>query len=74
MTGKEPWQLSYNPRLPPLHQDTSGALRVGSSRVLVELVIEEREQRAQDMCHRIERHQVDPADLRRRILARQQSG
>lgn len=74
MTGKEPRQLSYNPRLPPLRQDTSGALRVGSFRVFVELVIEEREQRAQDMRHRIERHQVDLADLHRRILARQQSG
>jgi uncharacterized protein (DUF433 family) len=26
--------------LPPLHQDSSGALRVGTSRVLLELVIE----------------------------------
>jgi uncharacterized protein (DUF433 family) len=101
---------------PPLRQDASGALRVGSSRVLVELVIcvfqdgatpeaiaqryptatladiyaviayylrhrqeleaylAEREQRAQEVRQRIERHQGDLADLRRRILARQQSG
>jgi uncharacterized protein (DUF433 family) len=101
---------------PPLREDASGALRVGSSRVLVELVIrafqdgatpeaiaqryptatladlyaviayylrhrqeleaylEEREQRARDVRQRIERHQGDLADLRRRILARQRSG
>ena len=101
---------------PPLRQDASGALRVGSSRVLVELVIRtfqdgatpeaiaqryptatladiyaviayylrhrneldtylaEREQRAQEVRQRIERHQGDLADLRRRILARQRSG
>ena len=101
---------------PPLREDASGALRVGSSRVLVELVIRafqdgatpeaiaqryptatladmyaviayylrhrqeleaylaEREQRAQDVRQRIERHQGDLADLRRRILARQRSG
>ena len=101
---------------PPLHEDASGALRVGSSRVLVELVIrafqdgatpeaiaqryptatladiyaviayylrhrqeleaylEEREQRAQEVRQRIERHQGDLADLRRRILARQRRG
>jgi len=101
---------------PPLRQDTSGALRVGASRVLVELVIRafqdgatpeaiaqryptatladiyaviayylrhrqeveaylaEREQQAQEVRQRIERHQGDLADLRRRILAHQRSG
>ena len=101
---------------PPLRQEASGALRVGSSHVLVELVIrafqdgatpeaisqryptatladiyaviayylrhrqeleaylEEREQRAQEVRQRIERHQGDLADLRSRILARQRSG
>ena len=34
----------------------------------------EREQRAQDVRQRIERHQGDLADLRSRILARQRSG
>jgi uncharacterized protein (DUF433 family) len=99
-----------------MREDASGALRVGSSRVLVELVIRafqdgvtpeaiaqryptatladiyaviayylrhrkeveaylaEREQRAQDVRQRIERHQGDLADLRRRILAHQQRG
>jgi hypothetical protein len=33
-----------------------------------------REQRAQDVRQRIERHQGDLADFRRRILARQRSG
>ena len=104
------------PEAPPLRQEVSGALRVGSSRVLVELVIrafqdgatpeaiaqryptvtladiyaviayylrhreeleaylEEREQQAQDVRQRLERHQGDLSDLRRRILARQRSG
>src|SRR5262247_3586781 len=31
--------ISIQPETPPLRQDTSGGLRVGSSRVLVELVI-----------------------------------
>jgi uncharacterized protein (DUF433 family) len=31
--------LSIQPEAPPLREDTSGALRVGSSRVLVELVV-----------------------------------
>lgn len=107
--------ISIQPEAPPLRQEASGALRVGSSRVLVELVIRafqdgatpeaivqryptatladiyaviayylrhrqeleaylaEREQRAQDVRQRIERHQGDLADLRRRILARQRS-
>jgi hypothetical protein len=34
----------------------------------------ERERRAQEVRQRIERHQGDLADLRRRILARQRSG
>jgi uncharacterized protein (DUF433 family) len=108
--------IIIQPETPPLRQDASGALRVGSSRVLVELVIRafqdgatpeaiaqryptatladiyaviayylghrneldaylaEREQRAQEVRQRIERHQGDLADLRRRILARQRSG
>jgi uncharacterized protein (DUF433 family) len=108
--------IIIQPEAPPLHQDASGALRVGSSRVLVELVLRafqdgatpeaiaqryptatladiyaviayylrhrqeleaylaEREQRAQAVRQRIERHQGDLADLRRRILARQCSG
>ena len=108
--------LIIHPEAPPLREDVSGALRVGSSRVLVELVIRafqdgatpeaiaqryptatladiyaviayylrhrqeleaylaEREQRAQEVRQRIERHQGDLADLRRRILARQRSG
>ena len=101
---------------PPLREDASGALRVGSSHVLVELVIRafqdgatpeaiaqryptatladiyaviayylrhrkeveaylaEREQQAQAVRQRIERHQGDLVDLRHRILARQRSG
>lgn len=101
---------------PPLRQDASGALRIGHSRVLVDLVIrafqdgatpeaiaqryptvtladvyavlayylrhrEEieaylaaREERAQEVRQRIERHQGDLADLRGRLLARQESG
>ena len=108
--------IIIQPEAPPLRQDASGALRIGSSRVLIELVIrafqdgatpeaiaqryptatladlyaviayylrhrqeleaylEEREQRARDVRQRIERHQGDLADLRRRILARQRSG
>ena len=108
--------IIIQPEAPPLREDASGALRVGSSRVLVELVIRafqdgatpeaiaqryptatfadiyaviayylrhrqeveaslaEREQRAQDVRQRIERHQGDLADLRRRILARQRRG
>ena len=108
--------LIIQPEAPPLRQDASGALRVGSSRVLVELVVRafqdgatpeaiaqryptatladiyaviayylrhrqevdaylaEREQQAQAVRQRIERHQGDLADLRRRILVRQRSG
>jgi len=108
--------LIIQPEAPPLCQDASGVLRVGASRVLVELVIRafqdgatpeaiaqryptatladvyaviayylrhrqevdaylaEREQQAQEVRQRIERHQGDLADLRRRILARQRSG
>jgi len=100
---------------PPLRRDASGALRVGRSRVLLELVMRafqdgatpeaiaqryptvtladiyaviayslrhredieaylaEREQRAQEVRQRIERHQGDLADLRARLLARQRS-
>ena len=100
---------------PPLRQDVSGALRVGHSRVLLELVVRafedgatpeaitqryptvtladiyaviayylrhredieayliEREQRAQEVRHRIEAHQGNLADLRDRLLARQRS-
>jgi uncharacterized protein (DUF433 family) len=108
--------IIIQPEAPPLREDASGALRVGSSRVLVELVIRAfqegatpeaiaqcyptatladiyaviayylrhrqeveaylaaRERRAQEVRQRIERHQGDLADLRRRILARQHSG
>ncbi|GIX45984.1 MAG: hypothetical protein KatS3mg131_0195 [Candidatus Tectimicrobiota bacterium] len=104
--------IVIQPEAPPLRQDAFGALRVGSSRVLVELVIRafqdgatpeaivqryptttladiyaviayylrhpqeleaylaERAQRAQEVRQRLERHQGDLADLRRRILAR----
>jgi uncharacterized protein (DUF433 family) len=113
---KRAMAIIIQPEVPPLHQDVSGALRVGSSRVLVELVIRafqdgatpeaiaqryptatladiyaviayylrhreeleaylaEREQRAQDVRQRIERHQGDLTDLRRRILIRRHSG
>ena len=108
--------IIIQPEAPPLREDASGALRVGSSRVLIELVIRafqdgatpeaiaqryptatladvyaviayylrhrqeveaylvEREQRAQEVRQRIERHQGDLADLRRRVLARQRNG
>jgi uncharacterized protein (DUF433 family) len=108
--------IIIQPEAPPLREDASGALRGGSSRVLVELVIRAfqdgvtpetiaqcyptatltdiyaviayylrhrqeveaylaaREQRAQGVRQRIERHQGDLADLRRRMLARQHSG
>lgn len=98
---------------PPLRRDESGALRVGRSRVLLELVIRafqdgatpeviaqryssapladiyaviayylrhrsdiesylsEREQKAQEVRHRIENHQRDLTDFRVRLLARQ---
>jgi uncharacterized protein (DUF433 family) len=101
---------------PPVRQDAAGALRVGHSRVLVDLVIRafqdgatpeaiaqrypttalpdiyaviayylrhredidaylaEREQRAQEVRQRLERHQGDLADLRSRLLTRQRSG
>jgi uncharacterized protein (DUF433 family) len=113
---KRAMAIIIQPEAPPLRQDASGALRIGSSRVLIELVIRafqdgatpeaiaqryptapladiyaviayylrhrqeleaylaEREQRAQEVRQRIERHQGDLADLRRRILARQHSG
>jgi uncharacterized protein (DUF433 family) len=100
---------------PPLRRDASGVLRIGHSRVLVDLVIRafqdgatpeaiaqrystvtladiyavisyylrhredvdaylaDREQQAQEVRQRIERHQRDLADLRSRLLARQQS-
>jgi uncharacterized protein (DUF433 family) len=99
----------------PLRQDASGALRIGHSRVLVDLVtralqdgatpeaiarryptvpladtyaaiayylrhreaveayLTAREQQAQEMRQRIEPQQGDPASLRGRLLARQQS-
>ena len=108
--------MLIQPGAPPLQQAAPGALRVGSSRVLAELVIRvfqdgatpeaivqryttatladiyaviayylrhrqevetylaEREQQAQEVRQRIEHHQGDLADLRRRILARQRSG
>jgi len=108
--------IILQPEAPPLREDASGALRVGASRVLVELVIRafqdgatpeaiaqryptatladiyaviayylrhrqeveaylaEREQQAQEVRQRIERHQGDLAEFRRRILARQPSG
>jgi uncharacterized protein (DUF433 family) len=108
--------LIIQPEAPPLRQDASGALRVGSSRVLVEPVIRafqdgttpeaiaqryptatladiyaviayylrhrqevdaylaERKQQAQAVRQRIEHHQGDLADLRRRVLTRQRSG
>ena len=101
---------------PPLCRDASGALRVGDSRVLVDLVIRAfqdgatpeaiaqrypaatladiyaviayylrhrgdmeaylaaREQQARELRQRIDRRQGDLADLRSRLLARQQSG
>ena len=100
---------------PPLHRDASGALRVGHSRVLLELVIrafqdgatpetiaqryptttmadiyaviayylrhredievyiEEREQRAQEVRQRVEEQQGDITDLRSRLLARRRN-
>lgn len=105
--------IIFQSEAPPLRQDASGALRVGHSRVLVDLVIhafqdgatpeaiaqryptttladiyaviayylrhreeieaylQEREQRAQEVRQRIERHQGDLADLRQRLRARQ---
>ncbi len=108
-------EITLQPEAPPLRRDESGALRVGRSRVLLELVMRafqdgatpeaiaqryptatladiyaviayslrhredieaylaEREQRAQDVRQRIERHQGDLADLRARLLARQRS-
>jgi len=39
----------------------------------IEAYLAEREQRAQDVRQRIERHQGDLADLRARLLARQRS-
>lgn len=104
------------PEQPPLRRDDSGALRVGTSRVLAELVIRafqdgatpeaiaqrypsatlmdiyaviayylrhreemeaylaEREQQAQEVRQRIERHQGDLADLRSRLLAQRRGG
>jgi uncharacterized protein (DUF433 family) len=100
---------------PPLRRDTSGGLRIGQSRVLLELVIRafedgatpeaiaqryptaalaniysvlayylrhqaeikaylaNREQKADDVRKRIESEQKDLADLRKRLLARQQT-
>ena len=40
----------------------------------VEAYLAEREQQAQEVRQRIERHQGDLADLRRRIMAHQRSG
>jgi hypothetical protein len=40
----------------------------------VDAYLAEREQQAQAVRQRIERHQGDLADLRRRVLARQRSG
>jgi uncharacterized protein (DUF433 family) len=39
----------------------------------IEAYLQEREQRAQEVRQRIERHQGDLADLRQRLRARQQS-
>lgn len=108
--------INIQPEAPPLREDGSGALRVGTSRVLVELVIRafqdgvepeaiaqryptaslpdvyavvayylrhreeletylaERERQGQAVRQRIESRQGDLADLRRRLLARQQGG
>jgi uncharacterized protein (DUF433 family) len=107
--------ITLQAEAPPLRWDASGALRVGRSRVLLELVIrafqdgatpeaiaqryptaafadvfaviayylrhradierylEERERKAQEVRERIESRQGDLADLRGRLLARQQS-
>ncbi len=107
-------EITIQSETPPLRRDASGALRVGHSRVLVELVIRafqdgatpesiaqrystatlvdiyaviayylrhredieaylaEREQLAQDVRQRIERHQGNLTDLRNRLLARHQ--
>lgn len=103
--------ISLQTEAPPLHEDASGALRIGDSQVLLELVIRafqdgatpetiyqryptaglsniyaviayylrhpddiddylaEREQRAQAIRQRIEHHQGDLADLRKRLFA-----
>jgi uncharacterized protein (DUF433 family) len=108
-------EIILQPEPPPMRLDTSGALRVGHSRVLVDLVIrafqdgatpeaivqryptttladiyaviayylrhredieaylDAREQQAQAVRQRIERHQGDLADLRCRLRARQRS-
>ena len=105
--------IALQTEAPPLRQDSSGALRIGDSRVLLELVIRafqdgatpeeivqryptaaledtyaciayylrhkvevesylvQREQQANDVRQRIEQHQGDMADLRERLLARQ---
>ena len=103
--------VMIQPDVPPLSQDSSGALRVGRSRVLLELVIrafqdgstpeaivqryptttladiyaviayflrhrgdleeylKEREQRAEEIRQRVESHQSDLGELRRRLLS-----
>jgi uncharacterized protein (DUF433 family) len=113
--GKMAMEITLQSEAPPLRRDASGALRVGRSRVLLELVMHafqdgatpeaiaqryptatladiyaviayslrhredieaylaEREQKAQEVRQRIERHQGDLADLRARLLARQRS-
>ena len=55
-------------------QQVSAGVRLHGSWQELEAYLAEREQRAQEVRQRIERHQGDLADLRRRILARQQSG
>lgn len=103
--------INLQTEAPPLHEDASGALRVGNSQVLLELVIRafqdgatpetiyqryptaglaeiyaviayylrhpqdidaylaKREQRAQDLRQRIDRHQGNLTALRDRLLA-----
>jgi len=107
-------EITLQPEAPPLHWDASGALRVGRSHVLLELVIhafqdgatpeaiaqryptatladiytviayylrhreaieaylDAREQHAEVLRQKIERHQGDLADLRQRLRARRQ--
>jgi uncharacterized protein (DUF433 family) len=107
-------EITLQPEAPPLYWDASGALRVGRSHVLVELVVhafqdgatpeaiaqrystatladiyaviayclrhreeseaylDAREQRAEEVRQRLERHQGDLSDLRQRLRARHQ--
>jgi len=100
---------------PPLREDADGALRVGNSRVLLELVVwafqdgappetivqrystlalpdvyavigyylrhrseieeylAQREEKARDVCERIERQQTDLSEIRARLLAQREA-